>query len=310
MADERQLIIVGAGPAGLTAALYAARNSLEPLVLEGAEPGGQLMTTTEVENFPGFPEPVMGPQLMQNMREQAARFGAKFVTRNADELDLSRGPFTATAGEDVHRAHALILATGARARLLGLEAERRLMGHGVSVCATCDGPFFRDKRVLIIGGGDGAMEEATFLTRFARQVTIVHRRDELRASEIMARRAMSNPKIDFLWSHVVVDILGHEQTGVTGAKVQDRKTDEVKEVGCEGVFLAIGHIPNTKLVERQLDLDDEGYVVVQDQRTLTSASGVFAAGDVVDHRYRQAVTAAGMGCMAALDAQEFLEMEA
>ena len=309
MADERLVIIIGSGPAGLTAALYAARNALEPLVLEGNEPGGQLMTTTEVENFPGFDEPVTGPDLIQNMRRQAERFGAELVTRNADSVDLSKRPFKVTAGDNTYLARSLILAMGARARLLGLDAERRLMGHGVSVCATCDGPFFRDKHVLVVGGGDSALEEASFLTKFARQVTIVHRRDELRASDIMARRALDNPKIDFLWSHLITDILGDEQQGVHGAKVKDLKTDEEREIECQGVFLAIGHIPNTQLVAEQLALDEKGYVVVSGDDTATSIDGVFAVGDVVDHRYRQAITAAGTGCMGALDAQHFLESE-
>ncbi len=309
MADERLVIIIGSGPAGLTAALYAARNALEPLVLEGNEPGGQLMTTTEVENFPGFDEPVTGPDLIQNMRRQAERFGAELVTRDADSVDLSKRPFEVTAGDNTYLARSLILAMGARARLLGLDAERRLMGHGVSVCATCDGPFFRDKHVLVVGGGDSALEEASFLTKFARQVTIVHRRDELRASDIMARRALDNPKIDFLWSHLITDILGDEQQGVHGAKVKDLKTDEEREIECQGVFLAIGHIPNTQLVAEQLALDEKGYVVVSGDDTATSIDGVFAVGDVVDHRYRQAITAAGTGCMGALDAQHFLESE-
>ncbi len=309
MADERQVIIIGAGPAGLTAALYAARNALEPLVLEGNEPGGQLMTTTDVENFPGFEEPITGPDMIQNMRRQAERFGAELVTRDADSVELSQRPFEVTAGNDTYLARSLILATGARARLLGLDAEQRLMGHGVSVCATCDGPFFRDKHVLVVGGGDGAMEEATFLTKFARQVTVVHRRDELRASDIMAQRALDNPTIDFLWSHVVTDILGDEQDGVKGAKVKDLEADEEREIECQGVFLAIGHIPNTQLVAEQLALDEKGYIVVSGDDTAASIEGVFAVGDVVDHRYRQAVTAAGTGCMGALDAQHFLESE-
>jgi len=307
MATERKVVIIGAGCAGLTAALYTARNALEPLILEGASPGGQLMITTEVENYPGFVEGIMGPQLIQTMRDQAERFGAEFIQKDADSLDLSERPFTITAGGETYEAQALIVATGARPNLLGLEAEQRLMGHGVSVCATCDGPFFRDKYLLVIGGGDSAMEEATFLTRFAGRVTIVHRRDELRASKIMQERAMNNPKIDFLWSHVLVDIIGDRETAVTGAKVKDVKTGEVKEVECGGVFLALGHTPNTELVMGQLELDAKGYLVANGRSALTSVEGVFAAGDVTDSRYRQAVTAAGMGCMAALDAQRFLE---
>ena len=307
MATERKVVIIGAGCAGLTAALYTARNALEPLILEGASPGGQLMITTEVENYPGFVEGIMGPQLIQTMRDQAERFGAEFIQKDADSLDLSERPFTITAGGETYKAQALIVATGARPNLLGLEAEQRLMGHGVSVCATCDGPFFRDKYLLVIGGGDSAMEEAIFLTRFAGRVTIVHRRDELRASKIMQERAMNNPKIDFLWSHVLVDIIGDRETAVTGAKVKDVKTGEVKEVECGGVFLALGHTPNTELVMGQLELDAKGYLVANGRSALTSVEGVFAAGDVTDSRYRQAVTAAGMGCMAALDAQRFLE---
>jgi len=307
MATERKVVIIGAGCAGLTAALYTARNALEPLILEGASPGGQLMITTEVENYPGFVEGIMGPQLIQTMRDQAERFGAEFVQKDADSLDLSERPFTITAGGEEYKAHALIVATGARPNLLGLEAEQRLMGRGVSVCATCDGPFFRDKYLLVIGGGDSAMEEATFLTRFAGRVTIVHRRDELRASKIMQDRAMNNPKIDFLWSHVLVDIIGDKETAVTGAKVKDVKTGEVKQVDCGGVFLALGHTPNTELVRGQLELDAKGYLVASGRSALTSVEGVFAAGDVMDSRYQQAVTAAGMGCMAGLDAQRFLE---
>jgi len=304
---ERQVLIIGSGPAGLTAALYAARNALEPLVIEGVSPGGQLMTTTEVENYPGFVEGILGPQLMQVMHDQAARFGAEFVQKNADALDLSARPFRVTAGDDTFAARAVILATGASANLLGLDAETRLMGHGVSVCATCDGAFFRDKAVLVIGGGDSAMEEATFLTRFAKRVTIVHRRDELRASRIMQERALNNDKIEIAWSRTLVDILGKPETGVRGAKLKNVKTDEVEEVACDGVFMAIGHTPNSELVRETLELDAKGYVVTRDGRSLTSVEGVFAAGDVVDSRYRQAITAAGMGCMSALDAQHFLE---
>ena len=307
MATARKIIIIGGGCAGLTAALYAARNELAPIVFEGASPGGQLMLTTEVENYPGFVEGVMGPQLIMSMRDQAKRFGAEFVQADVDSVDLSHRPFEVVVGSETHHAGALILATGANANLLGIEAEERLMGHGISVCATCDGPFFRDKDILVIGGGDSAMEEGTFLTRFAKRVTIVHRRDELRASKIMQERAKGNPKIDFLWSHLLVDVLGDVESGVTGAKVQDLKTGDVREVACEGVFFAIGHTPNTGLVKGEVELDAKGYIVTGECRTQTSVAGVFAAGDVVDSRYQQAVTAAGMGCMAALDAQAFLE---
>jgi len=307
VATERKVIILGAGPAGLTAALYAARHALKPLVLEGASPGGQLMTTTEVENYPGFAEGIAGPQLILAMRQQAERFGADFVQRDADALELSGRPFTVRAGADAHVARALIIATGANANLLGLDNESEMMGHGLSVCATCDGAFFRDKAVLVIGGGDSAMEESTFLTRFASRVSVVHRRDELRASEIMQERARSNKKIDFLWSRLLVEILGTAETGVTGAKVKNVKTGEVEEVACDGIFYAIGHTPNTALVQGRLDLDAKGYIVTREGRTATSVDGVFAAGDVVDSHYQQAVTAAGMGCMAALDAQAFLD---
>ena len=307
MANERKIVIIGAGCAGLTAALYAARNRLDPLVIEGASPGGQLMLTTEVENYPGFVDGIMGPQLIQAMREQAKRFGAEFVQKDADAVDLSKRPFEITVGGETYAALALIIATGARANLLGLESEARLMGHGVSVCATCDGPFFRDKELLVVGGGDSALEEAGFLTRFASRVTIIHRRDELRGSKIMQERAFKNPKIDFLWSHALTEILGDAETGVAGAQVKDLKTGDIRELGCGGVFMAIGHTPNTGLVKGQLELDAKGYVVTGDGPTRTSVEGVFAAGDVVDSRYRQAVTAAGMGCMAALDAQHFLE---
>ncbi len=307
MDAERKVIIIGGGCAGLTAALYAARNELAPLVFEGASPGGQLMLTTEVENYPGFVDGIMGAELIQAMRGQAERFGAEFVQADVDAVDLSGRPFTVTAAGADHQAGSLILATGANANLLGLDAEERLMGRGISVCATCDGPFFRDKELLVIGGGDSAMEEGTFLTRFASKVTIVHRRDELRASKIMQQRAMDNPKIEFFWSTVLVDVLGDTDSGVTGAKVKDVKTDEVREVACGGVFFAIGHTPNTALVAGQVDLDAKGYAVTNGGTTQTSVDGVFAAGDVVDSHYQQAVTAAGMGCMAALDAQAFLE---
>jgi len=307
MAADRDVVIIGSGPAGLTAALYAARNALDPLVLEGASPGGQLMTTTEVENYPGFVEAVMGPQLIQAMREQGERFGAEMLQVDATSVDLSQRPFIVEAGKESYRAKALIVATGARANLLGLESERELMGHGVSVCATCDGAFFRGKELLLIGGGDSAMEEAVFLTRFAARVSVVHRRDELRASRIMQERATSNKKIEFLWSHVLVDILGDSGTGVRGAMVKDLKADEVREVKCDGVFIAIGHTPNSDLVKGQIELDAKGYAVTREGRTLTSVEGVFAVGDVADSRYRQAVTAAGTGCMGALDAQRFLE---
>jgi thioredoxin reductase (NADPH) len=267
------------------------------------------MTTTEVENYPGFVEGVMGPKLIETMTGQAKRFGSELKQIDATSVDLSRRPFTVETSDETYAARALILATGARANMLGIESEQRMLGHGVSSCATCDGAFFRDKHVVVIGGGDSAMEEGTFLTRFCSRVTILHRRDELRASKIMGDRAKKNDKIDFLWSHVVVEVLGEPDSGVQGVRVKDVKTEDERDFDCDGVFLAIGHTPNTDLVKGQVELDQKGYAVVKPGRTLTDVDGFFCAGDCVDSRYRQAVTAAGMGCKAALDAQHFLADE-
>jgi thioredoxin reductase (NADPH) len=303
MTDTRNVLILGSGPAGYTAALYAARASLRPLVLKGLEGGGQLMLTTEVENYPGFADGIMGPELMEQMEKQAERFEAELLHQSATKVDLSERPFGVWAGDHEYRAHTLIISTGASAKWLGVPGEDTLRGRGVSSCATCDGFFFRDRELLVVGGGDTAMEEATFLTKFASKVTIVHRRDEFRASHIMVDRALNDPKIEVRWNATVEEVLG--DGAVTGAKLKDTVTGEVDEIATDGVFVAIGHTPNTTLFERQLDLDD-GYIPVQEPRTLTSVPGVFAAGDVVDRIYRQAVTAAGMGCKAAIDAERFL----
>ena len=299
-----QVLIIGSGPAGLTAAIYAARADLEPFMIEGMERGGQLMITTDVENYPGFPDGVMGPDLMEQMRKQAERFGTRIVSSDVTNVDFSQQPFTVSVGQDTYAAESVIISTGASARWLGVEGEERLRGFGVSACATCDGFFFRDKELLIVGGGDTAMEEALFLTKFASRVTVVHRRDEFRASPIMVARVLEHPKIDVLWNSVVVEIVG--DTLVTGAKIRNVTTDEVTDFEADGVFVAIGHTPNTNVFEGEIDLDQDGYILTEPGTTLTSVEGVFAAGDVTDKVYRQAVTAAGLGCQAALDAQRWL----
>lgn len=298
--------IIGTGPAGLTAAIYSARANLNPLVIEGEQPGGQLTITSDVENYPGFAEPVMGPDLMIAFRKQSERFGTRFLTGNVLKADLSKRPFTLTlAGGKEVKTQTLIISTGASAKWLGLESETKLRGKGVSACATCDGFFFRNQDVVVSGGGDTAMEEATFLTRFAKSVTVVHRRDKLRASKIMQDKAMKNPKIKFMWDSVIEEILGGD--AVTGVRVRNSKTNQVVDVPAQGFFVAIGHEPNTNVFRSQLDCDSAGYLLVQPGTTRTNVPGVFAAGDVADHVYRQAVTAAGTGCMAAIDAERFLE---
>ena len=308
MVEERDVVILGSGPAGYTAALYAARASLRPLVLRGLEAGGQLMLTTEVENYPGFADGIMGPELMDAMEKQAARFDAEIVAQVVTRVDLSERPFGVWAGDQEWRAKTLILATGASAKWLGVPGEDTLRGRGVSACATCDGFFFRDRELVVVGGGDTAMEEATFLTKFASKVTIVHRRDEFRASKIMQERVLSNPKVSVIWNSLIEEIMG--DGAVAGVRLRDVGTGEVTELATDGVFMAIGHTPNTDLVKGQLDLTDTGYVLVQEPTTRTSVPGLFAAGDVTDVIYRQAVTAAGQGCKAAIDAERFLEEQA
>ena len=316
MAEHREVLIIGSGPAGLTAAIYTARANLTPLVIEGEpsstsdQPGGQLMLTTEVENYPGFPEGIMGPELMQNFRSQAERFGATFLTQKVTRVDFSTSPFRIWIGdsnseEPSYSADAVIVSTGARSVMLELPNEYELVGHGLSTCATCDGFFFRDQEIAVVGGGDSAMEEATFLSRFASKVTIIHRRDELRASKIMQERAFSNPKIDFLWNHEVVGYLGDSK--LEGITVRDVNSGNESNINLSGLFIAIGHKPNTDIFINQLDLLDNGYIATQPDSSLTNIPGIFACGDVQDFTYRQAITAAGSGCMAAIDAERWLE---
>ena len=319
MSEHRQVIIIGSGPAGLTAAIYTARANLSPLVIEGEpsstsdQPGGQLMLTTEVENYPGFPEGIMGPDLMQNFRSQAERFGADFLTQKVTRVDFSSSPFQVWIGdantEDAsYSADAVIVSTGARSVMLELPNEFELVGHGLSTCATCDGFFFRDQEIAVVGGGDSAMEEATFLSRFASKVTIIHRREELRASKIMQERAFSNPKIDFLWNHEVTQYIGDSK--LEGITVRDVNSGEERNMDLSGLFIAIGHKPNTGIFINKLDLLDNGYIATQSDSSLTNVPGVFACGDVQDFTYRQAITAAGSGCMAAIDAERWLEEQA
>ena len=314
--SHNKIVIIGSGPAGLTAAIYSARAELNPLVIEGEpsstgdQPGGQLMLTTEVENFPGFPDGILGPQLMADMKAQAERFGAKFSTRKVTKVDLTKKPFEIWIGDPnegspTHTAEAVIISTGAQSVMLEVEGEKRLLGHGLSTCATCDGFFFKDKKIAVVGGGDSAIEEATFLTKFASEVTVIHRRDELRASKIMQKRAQENAKINFLWDSEVTEILG--SNSVEGVKIRNTKTLKETNLDLEGIFIAIGHTPNTSLFIDKLSIDDLGYINTEPHSTKTNIDGVFACGDVQDHKYRQAITAAGSGCMAAIDAEHWLE---
>jgi thioredoxin reductase (NADPH) len=299
------VIIIGSGPAGLTAAIYAARANLSPLMIEGEEVGGQLMTTTDVENFPGFPKGIMGPELMDIIKEQAARFETRFIAKNVTKIDTAVRPFKVWIGKELYQAKALIISTGASAQYLGLENEKRLLGRGVSACATCDGAFFKEQNVAVIGGGDTAMEEAQFLTRFAKKVYVIHRRDTFRASKIMADRVMKNEKIEVLWNSQLHDVKGEKE--VTAIDIKNVESGEVREMPMDGVFIAIGHKPNTAIFGGQLEMDSNGYLITKPDSTHTSVDGVFASGDVQDHIYRQAVTAAGTGCMAAIDCERWLE---
>ena len=304
---NRKVIIIGSGPAGLTAALYTARANLKPLVFEGSQPGGQLTITTDVENFPGFPDGIMGPELMDLFRKQAERFGAECYFEHVTRIDFSKKPYRVWVADKEYQSESIIIATGATAKMLGLESEKELMGFGVSACATCDGFFFKEKKVLVVGGGDSAMEEANYLTKFASEVVIVHRRDEFRASKIMIDRAMSNPKIRVLWNSSIQEIFGSQEKGVRSVMIKKTDSDEKFEEKCDGVFMAIGHKPNTELFSKTLEMDDNGYLITKKNSTLTNIEGVFACGDVQDHVYRQAITAAGSGCMSAIDAERYLE---
>ncbi len=308
-AAQHKVIILGSGPAGLTAAIYTARANLSPLLIRGPLPGGQLTTTTDVENFPGFPQGVMGPELMELMEKQATRFGTTIVMDTVTEVDLKQRPFSLKTNATTYTCDALIIATGAAPRLLGLENEKRLWGYGVSSCATCDGAFFRNKVITVTGGGDSACEEANFLTRFGSKVYLIHRRDELRASKIMQERVMSNPKIEVLWNKIILDVEGSKEAGVTALKLKDTKTGALSTLPADALFVAIGHIPNSALFKGQLEMDENGYLLPKPNSTATNIPGVFASGDVQDHVFRQAITAAGTGCMAAIEAERWLESQ-